>query len=157
MREEAERRGLRYIDATCPLVTKVHTEVVRHVDHGREMVLIGHAGHDEVLGTMGEVHGQRSRLSEVEANRQSVKLELQADCYAGVWAHHAHAQRQVLESGDLEEALRAAAAIGDDTLQQRSRGRVVPESFTHGTSAERQHWFARGVETGDPAACDTFR
>jgi predicted metalloprotease len=86
----------------------------------------------------------------------SVALELQADCFAGVWAHHAESQRDLLESGDVEEGLGAAAAIGDDRMQRRARGTVMPESFTHGSSEQRVSWFRRGLESGDPGACDTF-
>jgi predicted metalloprotease len=92
-----------------------------------------------------------------DANALSVLQELQADCFAGIWAHHAQQQRHVLEEGDIEEGLNAAAAIGDDTLQRRAQGRVVPESFTHGTSAQRVQWFRRGFEQGTLAACDTFQ
>jgi hypothetical protein len=105
---------------------------------------------------MREVHALRSRQGEAEANAMSVRLELQADCYAGLWAHHAERSRGVLESGDVEEALGAATAIGDDRLQRRSEGTVVPESFTHGTSAQRVRWFRRGLETGTAGSCDTF-
>ena len=87
----------------------------------------------------------------------SVRVELQADCLAGVWAHDAHAARQVLEEGDIEEALNAASQIGDDALQQRSQGTVVPESFTHGTSTQRVTWFKRGFQTGSVEQCDTFQ
>lgn len=86
----------------------------------------------------------------------SVRLELQADCYAGLWAHHAERARPILESGDVEEALGAASAIGDDRLQRQTQGTVVPESFTHGTSAQRVRWFRRGLEQGDSRSCDTF-
>jgi predicted metalloprotease len=92
-------------------------------------------------------------VGEAEFNRASVRLELQADCFAGVWANHS---RNLLETGDLEEGLTAAAAIGDDRLQRESRGRVVPESFTHGTSAQRVKWFRAGFDTGRLKACDTF-
>jgi predicted metalloprotease len=101
------------------------------------------------------VKASGDEMSSGERHALSVKQELQADCFAGVWGYHARA-RQVLEPGDLEEALRAAAAIGDDRLQQQSRGRVVPESFTHGTSAPRTRWFKRGFDSGDPRQCDTF-
>jgi predicted metalloprotease len=83
-------------------------------------------------------------------------VELQADCFAGIWAHHADRSRGLLESGDIEEGLRAAAAIGDDRLQKRTQGYVVPDAFTHGSSAQRVGWFRRGLEQGSPAACDTF-
>ena len=110
------------------------------------------------LGTRieGKVREARGRAGEREANRLSVRLELQADCLAGVWGNRAGTSRQLLEPGDLEEALRAAAAIGDDRLQRETRGRVVPDSFTHGTSAQRVSWFRRGFESGDLARCDTF-
>ena len=96
------------------------------------------------------------QVDEATANGLSVRLELQADCLAGVWAHHAHQQRQLLEAGDVEEGLRAAAAIGDDRLQRQAQGYVVPESFTHGSAQQRQDWFLRGWRSGDMAACDTF-
>ena len=95
--------------------------------------------------------------SQEEANALSVRQELQADCFAGVWAHHAQRARSVLEQGDLEEALAAAAAIGDDRLQRQSQGYVVPESFTHGTSEQRVRWFRRGFDAGETARCDTFQ
>jgi predicted metalloprotease len=98
-----------------------------------------------------------SRGSEAEANALSVRLELQADCYAGVWAHHAQRTRQILESGDVEEALGAAAAVGDDTIQSRTQGQVVSESFTHGSADQRMHWFDTGIQNGSLDACDTFR
>lgn len=98
----------------------------------------------------------KQRLSQAESNRLSVRLELQADCLAGVWANRADKARGILEAGDVEEALNAASAIGDDRLQRQSRGTVVPESFTHGTSAQRQRWFRTGLSSGDPDSCDTF-
>ena len=98
----------------------------------------------------------KQQMSQAEANALSVRLELQADCLAGVWAIRADKARDILESGDVEEALDAASAIGDDTLQRESRGTVVPESFTHGTSEQRQRWFRKGLGTGDPDSCDTF-
>jgi len=106
-------------------------------------------------GTMERVNRARARMSERDANRLSVMVELQADCLAGVWANRAQA-RQLFEQGDLEEAFNAAEAVGDDRLQQRSRGYAVPDSFTHGTSAQRLQWFRRGLQSGDPAQCDTF-
>ena len=95
-------------------------------------------------------------LSQVEGNALSVRLELQADCLAGVWANHADKARNIIEEGDVDEAMNAASAIGDDTLQRQSRGTVVPESFTHGTSAQRQRWFRHGLRSGNPDTCDTF-
>lgn len=123
--------------------------------------VIGHeVGHhiQNIVGTNREVRGLQQRArSQAEANRYSVMLELQADCYAGVWAHHANRRQRVLEPGDVDEGLAAAAAIGDDRLQ-RGAGQVVsPESFTHGTSAERQRWLRTGLETGSVDACDTFQ
>lgn len=98
----------------------------------------------------------RGRSGKVQYNAMSVKLELQADCFAGVWAHHAQNARQILEQGDVQEAMKAAARIGDDALQGSRGGAVVPESFTHGTSAQRQKWFLTGLKTGSVKACDTF-
>lgn len=106
-------------------------------------------------GTFQKVDALRGRVSKVETNRLSVRLELQADCYAGVWGHYAATMNQ-LDPGDVAEALNAATAIGDDRLQQQAQGRVVPESFTHGTSAQRVLWFKRGMESGHPQDCDTF-
>lgn len=120
--------------------------------------VIGHeVGHhvQNLLGTSDEVRRQQSRASEVEANALSVGLELQADCYAGVWAYHSEQERNWLEPGDVNEGLAAAAAIGDDRLQRRAGGEVVPESFTHGTAAERQRWLRVGLETGDAGTCDS--
>lgn len=108
------------------------------------------------LGISSEVNAARSGASETQANRLSVRLELQADCLAGVWAARADERFGVLEPGDIDEALTAAAAIGDDTLQRRGQGHVVPDSFTHGTSEQRVRWFRRGYDSGDPTACDTF-
>ena len=109
------------------------------------------------LGLLGEVNARRARASERESNALSVRIELQADCYSGLWARHAQARFGAIEPGDIEEAMATAAAIGDDALQRASRGVVVPDSFTHGSSEQRQRWFATGFETGDPAACDTFK
>lgn len=124
-------------------------------DFAQAYVIAHEVGHhvQNLLGTSSEVSRAQARASETEGNRLSVQLELQADCYAGVWAAR---NRSRLEAGDIEEGMTAANAIGDDTLQRQSRGQVVPESFTHGTSEQRKQWLRRGLETGDPAACDTF-
>lgn len=128
-------------------------------DFAAAYVIAHEVGHhvQRLTGVAAEVDRLQARSTEAQANALSVRQELQADCYAGVWAHHAHRQRQLLEQGDVEEGLRAAAAIGDDRLQKQSRGYTVPESFTHGTSAQRVEWFKRGLQTGDMQACDTFR
>lgn len=131
-------------------------------DFARAYVIAHEYGHhvQTLTGASQQVQrAQQAAGSEAEANRWSVALELQADCYAGVWAANAAAASNgqvALTSGDLEEGLRTASAIGDDTLQRRQGGRVVPEGFTHGSSAQRQQWLRRGYESGDPAACDTF-
>ena len=124
-------------------------------DFAQDYVIAHEFGHhiQNLLGTSDKVQQIQRSSSEREGNAASVRLELQADCYAGVWAAQ---NRSRMEPGDLEEGLTAAGAIGDDTLQKESQGRVVPDSFTHGTSAQRQTWLRRGIETGDPAACDTF-
>lgn len=121
--------------------------------------VIGHeiAHHvQNLVGTMDKVNAARSRSGQVTANRLSVLLELQADCYAGVWAHHAHKARNVLEEGDVEEGLQAASAIGDDRLLEMAGRSVHPDSFTHGSSEQRVTWFRTGLKTGDLGACDTF-
>lgn len=121
--------------------------------------VIGHevAHHvQNLVGTSSQVHRLQQRSSRTEANQLSVLLELQADCYAGAWAHHTNRHQQVLEPGDVEEGLAAAAAIGDDRLQQMSARAVHPESFTHGTAEQRVQWLRRGLETGRIEACDTF-
>ncbi len=127
-------------------------------DFAQAYVIAHEVGHhvQHLLGTSRRVQAQRGRLSEREYNDLSVRLELQADFYAGVWAHHTQRMRDVLERGDLEEALSAAAAIGDDRLQKQAQGYAVPDSFTHGTSAQRVKWFRRGFETGDLSQGDTF-
>jgi len=117
--------------------------------------VVGHHVQNQ-LGIMDRVNEVRGSGSGEQANQLSVMMELQADCFAGVWANHAQTQRNALEPGDVEEGLNAAAAVGDDRLQRRSQGYVVPESFTHGTSEQRVAWFRRGLETGDPDSCDTF-
>ncbi len=127
-------------------------------DFAQAYVLAHEVGHhvQNLLGVSEQVQAMRARLSEAEFNQLSVRLELQADFYAGVWAHHTQRMKQNLEAGDIEEALNAATAIGDDKLQQQSQGHVVPDSFTHGTSAQRARWFRLGYETGDVSRGDTF-
>jgi predicted metalloprotease len=127
-------------------------------DFAQAYVIAHEVGHhvQALLGVTERVAAARQRTGRSEANALSVRLELQADCLAGVWAHHANASRQLLEEGDIEEGLRAAAAIGDDRLQRQGQGRVTPDSFTHGTSEQRSRWFTRGFETGEVRRCDTF-
>ena len=127
-------------------------------DFAQAYVIAHEVGHhvQNLLGIADRLQAERSRLSATEANALQVRMELQADCFAGVWASNAQRARQILEAGDIEEGLNTAAAIGDDRLQRRSQGHVVPESFTHGSSAQRVRWFKRGIETGDPDQCDTF-
>jgi predicted metalloprotease len=127
-------------------------------DFAQAYVVAHEVGHhvQNLLGISERVQAQRQRTSEVEANQISVLTELQADCFAGVWAHHANKEKPVLEPGDVEEGLRAAAAIGDDTLQRKARGQVAPESFTHGSSAQRVRWLKTGLEQGTIESCNTF-
>jgi predicted metalloprotease len=127
-------------------------------DFAQAYVIAHEVGHhvQNLLGIAGRIQEAQGKRSRTEANALQVKMELQADCLAGVWANNAQRSRQILESGDIEEGLNAAAAIGDDRLQRQAQGRVVPESFTHGSSAQRVRWFKRGIETGDPGQCDTF-
>jgi predicted metalloprotease len=128
-------------------------------DTAQAYVIAHEVGHhvQNLMGITGQVDAMRGRISQAQQNALSVRLELQADCFAGVWVHHAQKARQLFEPGDAEEALTAAAAIGDDTLQRRSQGSVVPESFTHGSSAQRVSWFKRGIQTGSVQQCDTFQ
>lgn len=127
-------------------------------DFAQAYVIAHEVGHhvQNQLGISGKVDQMRGRVSQAEYNALSVRLELQADCFAGVWAHHAQRARQILEQGDVEEAMNAAARIGDDALQRANGGAVVPESFTHGTSAQRQRWFHNGLQNGSVKGCDTF-
>ena len=127
-------------------------------DFAGAYVIAHEVGHhvQNLLGITDQIHAQRGRISEQASNQLSVRLELQADCLAGVWAHHAETQRDLLEEGDIEEGLAAAAAVGDDRIQRRMQGQVVPESFTHGSAEQRASWFRRGFQSGDPQTCDTF-
>lgn len=128
-------------------------------DFAQAYVIAHEVGHhvQNLLGTSGEVNRLRRQSGDAESNRLSVRLELQADCFAGIWAHHSRRTGNIsLEPGDIEEALNAASAIGDDRLQKQSRGSVAPDSFTHGTSAQRVRWFRAGFEHGNPGRCDTF-
>ena len=127
-------------------------------DFAQAYVIAHEVGHhvQTLLGISDRVQNARRSGDRAQANALSVRLELQADCFAGVWAHHAEKTRHILEEGDLEEALGAATAIGDDRLQRQSQGRVVPESFTHGSSAQRVRWFKRGFDAGEVRQCDTF-
>jgi len=127
-------------------------------DFAQAYVIAHEIGHhvQNLLGIAERVQAAQGRRSRTEANALQVRMELQADCLAGVWANNAQRARNILESGDIEEGLNAAAAIGDDRLQRQSQGRVVPESFTHGSSEQRVRWFKRGIESGEPGQCDTF-
>ncbi len=127
-------------------------------ESARAYVIAHEVGHhvQTLTGTTGKVDSMRGRISEREQNNLSVRMELQADCYAGIWTARSQQARNWLEQGDIESAMNAAARIGDDALQKRSQGYVVPDSFTHGSSAQRQRWFAQGFKTGSIQACDTF-
>ena len=152
----------------CPLDQKLYldtsffqqmqTQLGASGDFAQAYVIAHEVGHhvQNQLGTMRKVQSLQQRASEKQANKLSVNLELQADFYAGVWAHHA-ARQGLLEPGDVEEAIGAASAVGDDRLQQRAQGHVVPDSFTHGSSRQRAYWFARGLKTGDITQGDTSR
>jgi predicted metalloprotease len=152
----------------CPADRKVYIDLsffdeLKHRlgapgDFAQAYVIAHEIGHhvQTLIGISQKVQQARKSLSEVEANRLSVKQELQADCYAGIWAHDAKRSRQILESGDIEEGLAAASAIGDDRLQKQARGYVTPDSFTHGSSEQRVAWFKKGLSEGTLAACDTF-
>jgi hypothetical protein len=127
-------------------------------DFAQAYVIAHEVGHhvQQELGITQKVDQARARASQAEGNAMSVRVELQADCFAGVWANHAQKARNILEQGDIEEAMNAAQKIGDDTLQQAAGRAVVPETFTHGSSAQRQKWFSTGLQTGQVKACDTF-
>jgi len=152
----------------CPLDGKVYIDLGFYRDlqqrfgapgdFAQAYVIAHEVGHhvQSLLGISERFHSMRQRLGEREANALSVRMELQADCFAGVWGHHAHVERQLLEEGDVEEGLNAAAAIGDDRIQKETSGRVSPESWTHGSSEQRVQWFKRGLESGDFQVCDTM-
>ncbi len=127
-------------------------------DFAQAYVIAHEVGHhvQNLLGITTKMDERRGRVSQTEYNALSVRLELQADCFSGVWAHHAQNARQILENGDVEEAMNAAARIGDDALQRADGGAVVPDSFTHGTSEQRQRWFNNGLKNGSVKGCDTF-
>jgi predicted metalloprotease len=127
-------------------------------DFAQAYVIAHEIGHhvQNLVGIAEKVHSLRAQASQAESNKLSVMMELQADCLAGVWAHHADRARHILEEGDVEEALNAASSIGDDRLQRQARGTVTPDSFTHGSSAQRVHWFRRGLEAGRFNQCNTF-
>ncbi|MDF1862607.1 MAG: zinc metallopeptidase [Verrucomicrobiales bacterium] len=152
----------------CPADRKVYIDLVFYEelkrkfgapgDFAQAYVIAHEVGHhvQNLLGTSRQIQSMRGKVSEEDYNKLSVRLELQADYFAGVWAHHAQRMKQILEEGDIEEAMQAANAIGDDTLQKRARGYVVPDSFTHGTSEQRQRWFLKGLQSGDISGGDTF-
>ena len=128
-------------------------------DFAQAYVVAHEVGHhvQNLLGLADKVNAARSHASEAQSNALQVRMELQADCFAGIWAYHADQARHILEAGDVEEALAAASGVGDDRLQKRARGVVVPESFTHGSSEQRMRWFSIGAKTGDPKQCNTFK
>jgi len=152
----------------CPADRKVYIDLSfyrdlreRHAapgDFAQAYVIAHEVGHhvQNLLGIADQVQRQRAQIEQQAANRLQVRMELQADCFAGLWAHHADRARGILEQGDVEEALNAATAIGDDRLQHEAQGYVVPESFTHGTSTQRVRWFERGLRSGDLQSCNTF-
>ncbi|GAB4132842.1 MAG: neutral zinc metallopeptidase [Cyanobacteria bacterium J069] len=152
----------------CPLDQKVYIDLSFYNDMQRRLgaggdfayayVVAHEVGHhvQNLLGISDQVQTMQRRVSKTQANALSVRLELQADCFAGVWAHRTEKAQSFLEKGDVEEALNAAAAIGDDRLQKQSQGYVVPDSFTHGSSAQRVRWFTQGIKSGDINQCNTF-
>ncbi|MCX2860315.1 neutral zinc metallopeptidase [Paucibacter sp. PLA-PC-4] len=146
-----------YIDLTFN--TTLRERLGAPGDFAQAYVIAHEVGHhlQNILGISAKLDQARGRVSQREYNALSVRLELQADCLAGVWAHHSQRGAAWLEAGDIEEGLNAASKIGDDTLQRQSQGTVVPESFTHGSSAQRVRWFKRGLEAGELGACDSFK
>jgi predicted metalloprotease len=146
-----------YIDLA--FFQQLETEFEAQGDFAKAYVIAHEVGHhvQNLLGVADKVHAAQQRASEAEANALSVKMELQADCYAGVWAHNANSARQLVEAGDIDEALTAASSVGDDTIQKRVQGHVNQESFTHGSGAQRQQWFRAGYSGGRVQDCDTFK
>jgi predicted metalloprotease len=152
----------------CPLDQKVYLDMSFYNDlanrfgapgDAAQAYVIAHeVGHhvQNLVGTAEKVHNRRQQVDQKEGNELSVRMELQADCFAGVWAHHATKSRGLMDESDIAEALNAATAIGDDRLQRASQGRVVPDAFTHGSAQQREAWLRRGLEAGTPEACDTF-
>ena len=128
-------------------------------DFARAYVIAHEVGHhvQTLLGISSKVSRARGQASEADANQLSVMMELQADCFAGVWARHTNDRQKILEDGDIEEGLNAASAVGDDRIQKATRGYVVPDAFTHGSSQQRMRWFKQGLQTGDVNSCDTFQ
>jgi predicted metalloprotease len=126
-------------------------------DFAQAYVIAHEVGHhvQNLLGISDHVRNQQQRMSGSQGNELSIRLELQADCLAGVWGYH-HQQRSLLEAGDIEEGMAAASAVGDDTMQRRATGTIQPESWTHGSAEQRRSWFRRGLQSGDPDACETF-
>jgi predicted metalloprotease len=145
-----------YIDLA--FYDELQTQFQAPGDFAQAYVLAHEVGHhvQTLMGTADKVRSAQQSAPREDANALQVRMELQADCYAGIWAHHADRTRHVLEEGDVEEALKAASAVGDDTIQRRTQGTVVPESFTHGSAEQRMSWFRRGLEQGSIQACDTF-
>ncbi|HET7811698.1 MAG TPA: neutral zinc metallopeptidase [Steroidobacteraceae bacterium] len=146
-----------YIDVA--FFQQLETEFAAQGDFAKAYVIAHEVGHhvQNLLGTADQVRAAQQRASEAEANALSVRMELQADCFAGIWAHYADSARQLVEAGDIDEALNAASAVGDDTIQKRVQGHVNQESFTHGSGAERQKWFRTGYTSGSVDQCNTFR
>ena len=153
----------------CPLDQSIYIdlaffqEMERRFQAGGEFayayVIAHEVGHhiENLMGILDQVNARRREVSQTEANQLSVRVELMADCLAGVWAHHSHQRWNSLEQGDVEKAVKAAEAIGDDALQRKSQGRVVPDSFTHGSSEQRVRWLMTGLKSGQVRSCDTFR
>jgi len=146
-----------YIDLA--FFRQLETEFATQGDFAKAYVIAHEVGHhvQNLLGTLEQAHAAQGRASDASANAIQVRVELQADCFAGIWAHSAESARQLLEAGDIDEALNAAAAVGDDTIQKRVQGHVNQESFTHGSAAQRQQWFRKGYSTGSVNACNTFQ